>query len=283
MWIDVDGGRLQLQTSGRGSRQGSAILLLHGWPLDHRVFEPQIRYLGRDFRVIAFDRRGFGQSEAPPSLHRELDDIDRILETLGLKTVHLLGMSQGARIALRFAVTRPERIRSLILQAPVIDGIALDESESERIPMEEFAMLARAGRLEEVRRRWLDHPMMALGAGRARLRRRVEEIVADYQGKDLLEYSPASHTFSHDVLARLSRLGRACLILTGAHETATRREHARRLLESVPRSREIVFRHSGHLSNLIEAKVYNREVADFCASIDGSAQEPETPKRSSTN
>lgn len=273
MWIDVDGGRLHVETAGRGSRRGSTILLLHGWSLDHRIFEPQIRYLERFFRVIAFDRRGFGRSEAPPDLRRELDDIDRIVEVLKLETVHLLGMSQGARIALRFAVTRPERIRSLIVQAPALDGIALDEPESERIPMEEFAALARAGRMDEVRRRWLAHPMMALGAGQAALRRRVEEIVADYEGKDLLDDSPARRAFPHDVLGRLSRLDRACLILTGAHDTATRRKHARRMLESIPRGREIVFERSAHLSNLSEESAYNRQVASFCASVDGDALE----------
>lgn len=275
MWVDVDGGRLQLHASGGGSPRESTgestILLLHGWPLDHRIFAPQIRYLEQFFRVIAFDRRGFGCSEAPPDLHRELDDIDRILHALGLETAHLLGMSQGARIALRFAVTRPERIRSLILQAPAIDGIALEPSEAERIPMAEFAALARAGRLDEVRRHWLAHPMMALGPGHAGLERRLEEIVAGYQGKDLLDYSPAGHGFPHDVLARLSLLDKPCLILTGAHETATRREHARLLLESMPCAREIVFGHSGHLSNFLEAEAYNRQVAAFCAGVDEHA------------
>ena len=271
MWVDVDSGRLQLHVSGSGSPGKSTILLLHGWPLDHLIFAPQIRYLEQFFRVIAFDRRGFGCSEAPPDLHRELDDIDRILDAMGLETVHLLGMSQGARIALRFAVTRPKRIRSLLLQAPAIDGIALDSTAAERIPMEEFAALARAGRLDEVRRRWLAHPMMALGTGHTRLARRLEEIVSGYQGKDLLEYPPANHSFPHDVLARFSLLDKPCLILTGAHETATRREHARRLLESTPCAREIVFGHSGHLSNLLEAEAYNREVAAFCAGVDEHA------------
>ena len=271
MWVDVEGGKLHVETSGRGS----AILLLHGWPLDYRIFERQIPYLARFFRVVACDRRGFGRSQAPPDLHLELDDIDRIMEVLGLGTVHLLGMSQGARIALRFAVTRPERIRSLIVQAPAIDGIAFDEPESERIPMEEFAILARAGKMDEVRARWLAHPMMALGSGHEKLRRRVEEIVAGYEGKDLLDYSPARNAFPHDVLDGLSRFEQPCLVLTGARETATRREHARRLLESIPRSREIVFEHSGHLSNLTEEKRYNRTVAEFCASADADAEKRE--------
>lgn len=269
MWVDVDGGRLHVETAGRGS----PILLLHGWPLDHRIFEPQIRYLERFFHVVAFDRRGFGRSEAPPDLCRELDDMDRILEALDFPTVHLLGMSQGARIALRFAIRRPRRIRSLIVQAPAVDGIALDEPESERIPIEEFARLARAGKMDEVHKRWLAHPMMALGPGHERARRRVEEIVAGYEGKDLLDYSPARQAFPHDVLDRLSRFEQRCLVLTGARETAIRREHARRLLESLPRGEEIVFEHSGHLSNLTEEHAYNRQVAAFCARVDGDEQD----------
>jgi pimeloyl-ACP methyl ester carboxylesterase len=264
VWVDVDGGRLRLHTSGNGA----SILLLHGWPLDHRIFAPQVRFLEQSFRVTAFDRRGFGRSEAPPDLGRELDDIDRILEALGIKTVHLLGMSQGARIALRFAVTRPGSIRSLILQAPVIDGLVLDQPESERIPLEEFAALARAGWLDEVRRRWLAHPMMSLGQGQERLRRNIEQVVNDYQGRDLPGYSRENLTFPYDVLAQLSRFERPCLILTGRHDTAARREHARRLRESLPRAREVVFRQSGHLCNLQEADAYNREVADFCARVD---------------
>jgi pimeloyl-ACP methyl ester carboxylesterase len=264
MWVDVDGGRLRLHTSGNGA----PIVLLHGWPLDHRIFSPQVQFLERSFRVVAFDRRGFGRSEAPPDLGRELDDIDRILEALRIATVHLLGMSQGARIALRFAVTRPGSIRSLILQAPVIDGLVLDQPGSERIPLEEFAALARAGRLSEVRRRWLAHPMMSLSPGQERLRGDMEQIVNDYQGRDLLGYSPENLTFPYDVLAQLSRFEKPCLILTGGHDTASRREHARRLGESLPRAREVVFRQSGHLCNLQEADAYNREVADFCASVD---------------
>ena len=267
MWVDVDGGRLKLHASG----SGAPILLLHGWPLDHRLFEPQVRFLEQSFRVIAFDRRGFGRSEAPPDLGREPDDIDRILGALEAETVHLLGMSQGARIALRFAVTRPCRIRSLILQAPAIDGLVLDQPEGERIPLEEFAALARTGQLDEVRRRWLAHPMMSLGPDEDQLRRDIGRIIGDYRGKDLLDYSPASQTFAHDVLAELPRLDTPCLILTGGHDTAARREHARRLRDSLPRAREVVFRQSGHLSNLQEADAYNQEVADFCASVDASA------------
>lgn len=268
MRVDVDGGRLHLETTGRGP----PLLLLHGWSLDRRIFAPQVRYLGRSFRVIAFDRRGFGRSEAPPGLDRELDDIDSILEALELETTHLLGMSQGARIALRFAVTRPGRLRSLILQAPVSDGIALDESAAERIPMEEFALLARAGRMDEVRRRWLEHPMMALGGGHPRMRRRIEAIVADYAGRDLLDYPAGGQAFSHDVPGSLARLDTPCLILTGAHDTAPRREQARKLLEAMPHAREIVFRHSGHLSNLTEARAYNRRVAEFCAGVESSGR-----------
>ena len=70
--------------------------------------------------MITYDRRGFGRSEAQPDLRLELDDIDHILDALGFESTHLLGMSQGGRIAIRYAVTRSERLRSMILQGAVI-------------------------------------------------------------------------------------------------------------------------------------------------------------------
>lgn len=266
MWVDVKGGRLYMQESGKGS----PILLIHGWPLDHRIFEPQVACFSRVLRVVAFDRRGFGRSRVPPGLGREPDDIERILDALSVDAVHLLGMSQGARIALRFAVTRPERIRSLLLQGPAVDGLVLEEPDRERIPIREFAALARAGKMDEVRQRWLAHPMMALGRGHARQRRLLETILADYEGADLLGAASGEtfFSYSHDVLSRLGRMDVPTLILTGAHETSTRREHARKLLNSIPGCREIEFADSGHLSNLTEVERYNQAVVDFCAAVE---------------
>lgn len=248
--------------------EGAPLLLMHGWTLDRRMFEPQISRLSKFFHVISYDRRGFGRSQASPDLHLELDDVDRIADALSLETVHLLGMSQGARLALRYAVTRPQRLRSLLLQGAVVDGLSVVEYEHEQVPFAEYADLVRNGRLAEMRRRWLAHPLMSMRPGHETGRRLVNEILDGYSGADLLDFSPDSFVFSQDVLGKLALFHAPTLILTGATETRRLRAHARKLLEIIPDCREVVFEHSGHLSNLTEPDLYNEEVIRFCNAVD---------------
>ncbi len=248
--------------------KGSPLLLMHGWTLDHTMFRPQIPRLGDCFRVIAYDRRGFGQSQAAPDLGLELDDIEKIAGALSLDTLHLLGMSQGARIALRYAVTKPQRIRSLVLHGAAVDGLTVNEPESERIPFAEYAELARAGKMDVVRERWLEHPIMKLDPRHEGAKHLLDEILNRYTGADLLGYSPESFAFPQDVIGRLSKFHAPTLVLTGAHEVMSRRTYARKLLEIIPDSREFIFEHSGHLSNLTEQDLYNEQVIRFCTGVD---------------
>ena len=248
--------------------EGAPLLLMHGWTLDRRMFEPQVSRLSKFFRVITYDRRGFGRSQAPPGLRLELDDLDRIADALSLGPMHLLGMSQGARLALRYAVTRPQRLRSLLLQGAVADGLSVVEYENEQVPLAEYAELVRNGRLDELRRRWLEHPLMSLRPGNEAARRLVNEILGDYTGADLLDFSPDSYAFSQDVPGQLALLQTPTLLLTGAGETRRLRAYAQKLLEIIPDCREVVFDHSGHLSNLTEPDLYNGEVIRFCGAVD---------------
>lgn len=82
------------------------ILLIHGWPGNHNLFEYQYEELtGRGYRVIGIDIRGFGQSSKP--LHgydynRLADDVRGVIDALHLRNITLLGHSTGGAIALRY-------------------------------------------------------------------------------------------------------------------------------------------------------------------------------------
>jgi pimeloyl-ACP methyl ester carboxylesterase len=263
-WVVRGDVRLRVQVAG----QGPGLVLLHGWAMDHRVFQLQVRAFAGRFKVVAFDRRGFGSSSGPPDLNREVDDLDAVArELLGDQPFHLLGMSQGGRIALRFAVAQPHRLRALILQGAAVDGVEPEGPEAQRIPMDLFAHLARAGQLDEVRRLWLEHPLMDIDGSAAGVRGLVVEMLADYRGTDLLT-DRAMEPGAVDVLGALGSLAIPVLMLTGTRETQARRRLARRLVAQLPDAREIVFGNSGHLCNLTEPQAYNDAVIAFCNSAD---------------
>ena len=103
-------------------RNPDAVLLIHGWPLSHLMYEYQIELLTRlGYRVVALDLRGFGRSDAPASGYhydRMADDVYRVVQTLGLNRFTLVGFSMGGAIALRYMRRfRGAGVKKLILLA----------------------------------------------------------------------------------------------------------------------------------------------------------------------
>jgi 3-oxoadipate enol-lactonase len=239
------------------------------------MFGPQIESLAGEFRCIALDRRGFGRSTAQADMRREPDDIDRVLDELSLETAHLFGVSQGGRVALRYAATRPERLRSLLLQGAVVDGLDIDESPAERVPVAEFAALAADGRLDAVKTRWLAHPMMQLPAGHAAEEALLRQLITDYEASDLMSFEPSHYAFDADILRALADSNLPVLLLTGAGETNARKAHAEAIGRAARNCREILFEESGHLPNLTETGAVNAVIREFLLAVDdGTDAEP---------
>lgn len=107
---------IQLAYTEKG--QGKPLLLLHGNGEDGSYFVHQIEYFARTRRVIALDTRGHGKSprgEAPFTIRQFAEDLRCFLEEKGISRTDLLGFSDGANIALVFALRYPERVDRLIL------------------------------------------------------------------------------------------------------------------------------------------------------------------------
>jgi non-heme chloroperoxidase len=86
--------------------EGKPVILIHGWPLSNEMWEYQIASLvENNFRVIAYDRRGFGKSSQPwdsYSYDTLTDDLHAIIEQLELKEVSLVGFSMGGGEVVRY-------------------------------------------------------------------------------------------------------------------------------------------------------------------------------------
>ena len=98
---------------------GHPLLLVHGFPLDHQMWQGQIAELSQEFRVIAPDLRGFGQSDDSTStvtMQQFADDLAELLEALAVdQPVAFCGLSMGGYIAWQFWRRHPQRLSHLIL------------------------------------------------------------------------------------------------------------------------------------------------------------------------
>lgn len=98
---------------------GEAVVLLHGFGDCARVWEFVLPYLGDQKRFIALDQRGHGLSDrAEIERYTTFDfvhDLQNLLETLGLREVHLVGHSMGGRNAIVYAALHPQRVKKLVV------------------------------------------------------------------------------------------------------------------------------------------------------------------------
>ena len=139
--VEADGFRIRYMEAG----QGGVLVHLHGAGGLHLT--PAHDLLSRQFRVVAFEMPGFGQSPENArtrSMPELASTMARAAENLGLRTFNLMGTSFGAKTALWLALQAPERVLALVLEAP-----AAIRPESAELP---------AGSPEDIARRLYAHP-----------------------------------------------------------------------------------------------------------------------------
>ena len=127
---------------GRG--EGFPLLLLHGNGEECGYFSHQLETFSATRRAIALDSRGHGKTprgEGPLSIRRFADDLLGFMDRLGLEKADLLGFSDGANVAMVFAMERPERVRKLVLNGGNLDARGIRPST--QIPIEIGFRVAR--------------------------------------------------------------------------------------------------------------------------------------------
>jgi 3-oxoadipate enol-lactonase len=219
-------------------------------------------------RVVRMDLRGFGDSTSrPDSPFSHHGDVATLLDGLGIRAAHLVGVSMGAGVAVEVALARPELVRSLLLVAP---GGALRAGppslELEAFWEAEEAALESGdidGAVEANLRTWVDGPDRSpldvdpkLRARVGAMQKRAFELTADWADVEerLLEPRAAK---------RLAEIAAPTLVLAGDGDLTDIRETARRIAGDVARARLIEWPAVAHLPPLERPAEFARLALDW--------------------
>ncbi|HVV78441.1 MAG TPA: alpha/beta hydrolase, partial [Pseudolabrys sp.] len=109
-----DGVRLYFEETG----SGQPVIFVHEFAGDLRSYEPQMRHFGKRYRTIAFNARGFPPSDVPERVSsysqvRAADDILAVLDHIGERQAHIVGLSMGGFATLHFGIRHGASARSL--------------------------------------------------------------------------------------------------------------------------------------------------------------------------
>jgi 3-oxoadipate enol-lactonase len=117
-YFNVDGGKLFYEIAG----EGEYIVLLHDGILHREIWDAQFPVLAENYRVVRYDRRGFGKSFNPQAPFSHIDDLNQLFIQLKIDKAVLFGMSAGGMTAIDFTLEYPEKVNALVLVGAVVSG-----------------------------------------------------------------------------------------------------------------------------------------------------------------
>jgi pimeloyl-ACP methyl ester carboxylesterase len=173
LFTEIDGYHLATSrwpddAASTRSATGPPIVLLHAGVCDRRSWDRTAEQLTDLGPLVAYDRRGFGDSPVSPGPYRDLDDLWAVVDGVSTGPVWLVGSSMGGLLALDAALTDPDRVAGLVLLAPAVSGAPEDDDDLDpqtRSLSDQLGAAAEAGdatlRLQLRLRLWLDGPAAA--------------------------------------------------------------------------------------------------------------------------
>jgi 3-oxoadipate enol-lactonase len=243
IFVCPDGGRLRYCAAGTGD----PVVLIHGLGLDASMWDPQWPVLRREFRAIRYDLRGFGGSTAPQAPYSHSDDLLGLLDFLGARPAHVVGLSMGGRLALRFALDHPQAVKSLTLVDSALEGHSWTRGWTQA--MNAIVAAAGSGGPEAAKQLWLTHDLFAPAQRDPRLAATLAAMVERYSAWHWTNADPVRRSASPASEA-LSTLRCPTLVMVGELDLPDFTAVARRLAAEIPHATLHVISGVGHMANM---------------------------------
>ncbi len=243
------------------SRAAPWVVMSHSLACDHTMWDPQMGAL-RDFRVLRFDTRGHGASEAPAgeyTMDQLAADVQALLDALGIERFHFVGLSMGGMIGQQLALRVPLRMASLTLA----DTTSRYPAEARPVWEQRIAMVRARGMdalVPTTLERWFT-------AGfRERNIETVAAIAAKIRATPVAGYIGCAHAISHiDLTTRLSAIASPTLAIVGADDQGTPPAMAEEIVRAIDGARLEVIPAAAHLSNIEQPDRFNALLHAFLA------------------
>jgi pimeloyl-ACP methyl ester carboxylesterase len=248
--LEVKGGQLWYETCGSGPK---TMVLIHDGLLHSVGWDDVWPDLCKTYRVVRYDRRGYGRSPQAKAAYSQVDDIAAVMRAVGMDHAVIVGASGGGGIAIDFTLAHPKQVDRLVVIGPDVSGIPYSDHFVARLAEQQGR--AAKGDLEgAIRGSWV----MARGDD-ANVRRVVKLLSAspqDLTRQDLATPSPPA-------APRLGEIKVPTLVLVGEDDIADNQAKAGVVEYAVRGARRVVVPGAGHMLYMEQPAAFVRIVGRF--------------------
>jgi pimeloyl-ACP methyl ester carboxylesterase len=259
--IELDGTHFNYTERGTGT----PLVLVHGFPLDNRIWDDQVAALSDRCRVIAPDLRGFGQtrSEEPFGIESLADDLHRLLTKLDALPCIMAGLSMGGYVALAYDAKYATDLKGLIL----VDTRAEADTTEGKQGREKMICTVREFGSEAVANAMMPK-MLAPDTERSRpaLMQKLRGIMEACPAKTI-ENALVALRDRRDYCDRLASIAVPTLIVVGEHDAITPVSVSEFMHREIPKSKLVVVKGAGHMSAMEQPEQVSRAIRGFVESL----------------
>ena len=247
--------------------KGEALVLITFYTANTAWWFRQVTVFSQQYRVVAFDNRGSGQSDKPDvpySMEMMAGDLAGLLEAIGINAAHIFGVSMGGMIAQHFALHYPERVNSLILGCTSCGGPHSTTPDAEAMTVladfEHMKKFTRAEIVKETIPFLVSQEFIDKNPGLIQeLMAKMMEHPAPLHGAMRQAYA----IWEHDTYERLPDIRVPTLVIAGDADRLIPVENSRILASRIPMSELGILKNMGHGFITEAADEANRAVLDF--------------------
>ena len=256
---------------------GHPFTLIHGLLLDRRSWDNQFEVFARQYQVLRYDLRGWGdsaQEEAePPFSPRQ--DLLSLLQYLDIDKTYLLGLSGGGTFALDFTLEHPDKVDALILVSSDPSGYMPPMTDDLQTLVNQYyqALQQRdsAGAAEATMRFWTDGPRRTPEQVNAQARARIREMTMQHiqQHSDFMAHEEHMMPLEPPAIKRLTEVRVPTLVMLGDEDVPAVIEAAGILEQGIPGAKKVVIPGAAHHPHMEKPEEFNRVVLDFLNGLPG--------------
>lgn len=240
--------------------EGPWVTLSHSLACNLHMWDEEAKRLSKHYKVLRFDTRGHGRSGAPAgayTLELLADDLHGLLQALGVKSTHFVGLSMGGMIGQTCALKYPGMFASLAL----CDTTSRYPADAAGLWAERIKTVEAQGMeplVEPTLARWFTEPF------RKTRPEVVQNVAAMIRSTPVAGYVGCSHAIPKiNLTARLKEIRCPSLVIVGKDDPGTPVAMAEEIHHALPGSKLVIIPSAAHLSNLEQPDAFDQALASF--------------------
>lgn len=261
-YIKVDDGKLYYEITGQGDE---TIVLIHDGLVHGAIWDNQFSTFSEKYRVVRYDRRGYGRSPQPESPYSNIEDLNQVFNFLKIDKAILIGMSAGGGLVIDFTLAYPEKVSKIILVGAVVGGFSYSDH-----------FLTRGGRLsatdyanpDKLLEYFVKEDPYEIAPQNKEIKEKLWTLMQKFPqnidfAKNQLEVRPEP-----TALDALSEIQVPALIVVGEFDIPDVFVHAGAIESGIPNAQKVIINNAGHLVPFEQPDAFNEQVILFLNSTE---------------